>query len=268
MKYADIHVHHKHTGTTASSILKTMDEVGLEKICLISWYGKNLEQQKKNLEEVAAIMSECPQRIYGLAWIEPRHKTPLELLEWAVCEKKYRGFKMIPNKWSPDEEWLFPYYEKMAELGVPCLFHSGILYFEHLSSRYCRHVNYEELIRVSNFTFALAHISWPWTDECLALFGQARALKTRVGYTSEMFIDITPGTPPDYRIDAFRRLISFGAEDNMILGTDLGSDNLSAFKKQIENELRIFEKLELSQNVIKKICYDNFHKFFGENSDD
>ena len=268
--YTDFHVHHhpEHGRIDAKVLLNQMDRAGLEKIALMSWYGGSLEEQSANIDAVAEVLAEAPERIYGLAWIEPRHKTPLDYLEKVIADKKYRGFKMIPNGWYPCDEQLFPYYRKMVELNAPCLFHSGILYFPTYSSKHCRPVYYEDLIKVDRFRFALAHISWPWTDECLALFGQWRSSR-RKGTTSEMFIDTTPGTPPFYREDALKNLMEFGAEDAMLFGTDClvgkpeDSDRQAeTWQERIESDTLIYRKLAVSDKVIEKILRRNFDRFF------
>jgi predicted TIM-barrel fold metal-dependent hydrolase len=149
-------------------------------------------------------------------------------------------------------------------LKSPCLFHSGILYFETFSSRFCRPAYYEALLQIPRFRFALAHVSWPWTDECLALFGQARSAK-KMGYsTAEMYVDITPGTPPDYRENALRHLLNFGAEDFMIYGTDLHLATVVPHSTEaIKRDLMLYKKMGISGNTTDKIIRRNFEKFFA-----
>jgi predicted TIM-barrel fold metal-dependent hydrolase len=142
--------------------------------------------------------------------------------------------------------------------------HSGILYFETFSSRFCRPAYYEALLQVPRFRFALAHIGWPWTDECLALFGQARSAKKSGYSTAEMYIDITPGTPPDYRENALRHLLNFGADDYLIYGTDLFLANVvSSAAARIKKELILFRKLKMTGKTADKILRRNFERFFA-----
>lgn len=269
--YTDVHVHHRprEQKVEPKKLLAVMDKARIDKIAIMSWYGENIEDEKKNIDEVARIIAAAPDRLYGLAWIEPKHKTPLVYLEEVIAEKGFTGFKMIPNTWYPSDEDLFPYYEKMASLDAPCLFHSGILYFPTYSSKYCRPVYYEDLIKVNNFRFALAHVSWPWTDECLALFGQWRSAKSEERITSKMFIDLTPGTPPEYRRDVLRKLLAFGAEDALLFGTDLTIPSVfdeslvKTWRFQLTEDLNIYRKLSISENTMSKILTGNFERFLG-----
>ncbi|MDD5482364.1 MAG: amidohydrolase family protein [Kiritimatiellae bacterium] len=268
MVFNDIHIHShakKDGQISTADLLKRMDKAGLEHIAVLSWYGRDLREQRDNIIQTGKLIAKAPDRIYGLAWIEPRHKMPLGLLDWAVEKYRYRGFKMIPNNWYPYEEPILKYCAKMAVLKAPCLFHSGILYFETFSSRFCRPAYYEALLQIPRFRFALAHISWPWTDECLALFGHARSARNAGYSTAEMFIDITPGTPPNYREDALRRLIAFGAEDFMIYGTDSSLSNVGTRSmKGMKRELAVYKRAGISFKTAEKICRSNFELFFSD----
>lgn len=269
MHFNDIHIHYfvkQDSQVSAAAVLKAMDKAGLEHIVALSDYGHNLKEQKANIIQTGKFIAQAPDRLYGLAWIEPLHKTPLSLLDWVVGDLKYKGFKMIPNNWYPCDELILKYCARMAALRAPCLFHSGILYFETFSSRFCRPAYYEALLKVPRFRFALAHISWPWTDECLALFGQARSAKNAGYSTAEMFIDITPGTPSDYRENALRHLLNFGAEDFMIYGTDYSLSGLTdpqPVSMTIKKELALYKKLGMSGETTAKIIHRNFEKFFA-----
>lgn len=128
---------------------------------------------------------------------------------------------MIANHWYPCDETVFPVYEKAGELNAPIIFHSGILYFHGDSSRFNRPVFWEPLLHFPKVRFALAHISWPWVDECLALYGRFRALNSEGReHPHQMWIDTTPGTPPAWREDALRKTLSFAGDEYILWGSD------------------------------------------------
>ena len=72
--------------------------------------------------------------------------------------------------------------------------------------------------------FALAHISWPWCDECIAVYGKLLNAIGRNGGDAvpEMFIDTTPGTPKIYRRDALSKVYTVGYDvfDHVMFGSD------------------------------------------------
>ena len=107
-------------------------------------------------------------------------------------------------------------YRRAQELGVPILFHSGILWSWGDTSRFCRPCEFEVLMEYPRVRFALAHISWPWTDECLAVVGKISHMRRARGYEGpQAFVDLTPGTPPVYREEALRRALAYVGEDGL-----------------------------------------------------
>ena len=68
----------------------------------------------------------------------------------------------------------------------------------------------------------------PWYDECVAVFDKyLNARENRLDISAEMFMDITPGTPPIYRRDALTKLLTVGyaVENNILFDVDNEIDN-------------------------------------------
>lgn len=289
MIIVDCHVHSLGR-ETVDGVLKGMDSAGIGKAIIFSPYpaffpNKNTipktgvtqhlefsypnvtsEKQKEAVEFIANLQREAPDRIIGFIWLEPRFRDAIQILEWAVSSKEIRGVKMIPDHWYPYDEFMYPIYKKVEELEVPIIFHSGILFGFKDSSRFCRPVNYEILLSFPNLRFALAHISWPWLDECLALWGRFRAALKEVGGGGEMqmFIDLTPGTPLMYRREALQKLIAYGAEDHMLFGTDCIANKLDLGRRHIERDIAILKQIiGVSDETVKKIMGENALKFLN-----
>lgn len=76
------------------------------------------------------------------------------------------------------------------------------------SSQYNRPSEFEPLLEINGLKFSLAHISWPWCDELIAVYGKfLNAYAGNPDHSVEMFIDITPGTPPIYRQEVLTKLL-------------------------------------------------------------
>ena len=135
------------------------------------------------------------------------------------------------------------------------------------SSRFCRPCNYEVLVNFPQVKFALAHISWPWTDECIALYGRFQANLESSHYSDDrakemqMFIDTTPGTPNFYRREAFRRALLFGAEDSMIFGSDSSASDLGGASTIAEMDKGIIRELGYSDEIIRKVQSENIVRY-------
>ena len=131
----DIHIHCREE-TKGADILKAMDAVEMEKAAIFSPHTHETnETEIESIEVVTRVVAEDPERLVGFAWIEPTLSDAADHVEMAVNDKGLKGVKMIPNHWYPYEERLFPVYERIQEMRVPLLFHSGILYGNADSSR-------------------------------------------------------------------------------------------------------------------------------------
>ena len=287
----DCHVHSRGT-EKIGEVISAMDQSGVDKAVIFAPYPGQLGEgaglnptpteymgfsylevtedlQRKSTRFISSLQAKVPDRIIAFAWIEPRLKNAAKNAEEAVTKYECKGIKMIPDHWYPHEPKFFPLYEKVQELEVPVLFHSGILFGFKDSSRFCRPSNYEVLINFPRLRFALAHVSWPWTDECIALFGRFRAnlrvdqlLATEErAMEMQMYIDLTPGTPKFYRRDVFRRALAYGAADYMIFGSDASATNFQHAKDVAEMDRGILIELGYSDEVIQRIQSKNIERF-------
>jgi predicted TIM-barrel fold metal-dependent hydrolase len=121
--------------------------------------------------------------------------------------------------------------------------------------------------------FSLAHISWPWCDELLAVYGKFQSSHSRwPEISAEMFVDITPGTPKIYRKEALTKLFKIGydVENNVIFGSDGKVENYRPdwTSGWIEVDNEIYKELELSDDIVNKIYSKNLLRFVGESKED
>ena len=159
---------------------------------------------------------------YPFYWIDPGRDDACDLVDMA-CEKGIFGFKVIRGAERPVDAKSIRCYRRMAERNKPVTFHSGILWDGRDSSEFFRPANWEGLLDVPHLRFALAHVSWPWCDECVAVYGKLLNAVVRRGRdVPEMFIDTTPGTPKIYRADALAKVFTVGYDvaEHVMFGTD------------------------------------------------
>jgi len=261
----DCHVH-CHGNEKAKDVLKTMDKCGMDKIFLLAPPPRRMSTAE-SIDCVAKIARESKERIIPFAWIEPTLRGAVAEVERAVSDSGIKGVKMIPNRWFPWEERCFPVYEKIEELQVPILFHSGILWSYGDTSRFCKPVNFEIMLEFPGIRFALAHIGWPWTEECMAVLGKVRASRRRKDMDpKQMFIDITPGTPPSRRREIMKMALDLAGEDYLLFGTDNGALG-DRSKVVLQRDRKIFASLGTSKRAQNKMFGENAMKFlYGEKS--
>jgi predicted TIM-barrel fold metal-dependent hydrolase len=265
----DIHVHSR-PGQRAEEILRGMDAAGVDKLVLFAlppqWEGgpggpATMDEASEDLAKIAA---QGQGRIIPFAWIEPTLPDAVAAVDHAVNDLGFRGVKMIPNHWYPTEERLFPVYAKIEELGVPVLFHAGILWGHADGSRFCHPVYYEVLLHFPKVRFALAHIGWPWVDECLAVAGRFRAAVQGTGQPVQMWIDTTPGTPALWRPEALRKTFAYLGDEQVLWGSDATGTNIADAGRTLAEDRRILrEVLGGSAETERRWLGENAARFLG-----
>jgi len=235
MRIWDCHCHCR-GNETGEEVLRAMDAAGVDRINLFARYpgkgdgkdeGLARDDVRVSIDHVASVQAADPDRIFGLAWANPRAPGMVEEVARAIVDKGLRGIKMIPDHWSPTDELLHPIYAKMRELGKPIQFHSGILYGFGDSSRFCQPVLYEALVNFPGLRFSLANLGWPWVDECIAVFGRFRAATRYKLDNCQMWIDTCRGTPDAWREEALRKEIPFCSMERIMFGVDSSPGNLA-----------------------------------------
>lgn len=252
MRIIDCHVHMTDDVHDASRILDAMDRNGVERMLVLSKNErKSLEVTQRNLEQTRALCDQARNRLTPIAWLEPTVVGMNGLAEAALREMGFAGVKIIPDHWFVHEERLEPWWALMNELAAPILFHTGILYAHEDGSRFCRPVYLEKMLHYPRIRFAMAHISWPWCEECLAVMGRMGAAGNPQW---QSYIDITPGTPPHIRKQALANAIDFCGPDRLMFGTDASiPGDLSSQKRCIETDLQILDELGLDEFQKEKI---------------
>jgi hypothetical protein len=174
---------------------------------------------QKRIHDIIGYCSEIPD-YHPCYWINPTEPDAVDQVKYAK-EQGIAAIKVICSKYPPSAG--MKAYRKCAELNLPVLFHSGILWDGEVSAEFNRPAAFECLLEVYGLRFALAHMSWPWCDECIALYGKLRQAQfTRPDRKVDMYLDISPGVPDISREEVFRKLILLGydVKDNIIFGVD------------------------------------------------
>lgn len=205
-------------------------------------------------------------RLEPFFWIDPVEPDAPEQVALAV-RSGVRGFKVIANHFPPGDPRAMPVYRAIAEAGRPILFHSGILWDGRDSSRFCRPAEFEALLGVPGLRFALAHASWPWCDECLAVFGKLEHARSRSPETPRMFIDLTPGTPPIYREELLRRLFSIDYDlgERLLWGSDCSAPGYDAryARGWLERDAAILDSLGVGPEARQRLFRSNLERFLS-----
>lgn len=271
----DCHIHINSRVDPPEVFARRRAEAGVAGGILFSAYPASFDNRKARPGEAKERLDQLlrcvggQENLYPFFFIDPMEEDALEQVDHAV-EAGVAGFKAICCHHYPQDDRAMEVWTHIARRGKPLLLHSGILYNDGPSADYNRPANFEHLFYIDGLRFALAHISWPWVDELIAVYGKwnywkLEAPSTRV--TAEMFVDVTPGTPPIYREEALTRLLTVGYPSlpgHILFGTDSNACYDSAHIAEIiRRDRETYRKLGISGAVQEDIFSGNLKKFLG-----
>ena len=266
MKIFDLHVHTSGGNDSPEKYVEQLAQAGVYGSAVFSQTpvhgGPGYEQR---IEAVLKFCENYPGRLFPVLWIHPFEKRAVEHAIDAA-ERGIAGFKFICNNYFVSDPQCMALLRVIADLGKPVCFHSGILWDDGVSGQFNRPLNWECLLTLPKLKFSMAHCSWPWYDECIALYGKFQHALAHRSDACEMFFDLTPGTPVPYRRDLLTKLFTVGydVKHNIMFGTDCLTDYRSEWSikwQGIDNE--IYSDLGISDDIRENIYNGNFMRFFG-----
>ena len=265
----DGHIHIRDGNVDQAGLVQRMGEAGVEGGILVSMAPSAFRPDdavKSAAERLDNVMAwaQGNANLFPFYWIDPADDDAVEQVAQAV-EKGVAGFKIICDQCLASDELVMEVAREIAAANRPILFHSGILWDGKASSAYNRPADFEALLEIDGLKFSLAHVSWPWCDECIAVYGKFQnARSTRPALATEMFIDTTPGTPAIYRQEVLTRLFTVGydVENNVIFGTDCRANdyNVAWAKEWLARDQKILEKLKVGAEVVAKVFGGNLQR--------
>ena len=277
MKIFDMHVHMENVPPDPEKLLKTYEEAGLYGGCVFS--TRPLEANpitglsfEARLEQLSKWTKGYEDRLFPVIWIHPDEENIIEKVQIAA-DRGVAAFKMICDNYFVCEERVLDILRAIAKTGKPVIFHSGILYYRLpvSVSKYNRPLNWESLVCIEGLRFSMGHCSWPWIDECIAVYGRIKDWVNHVkngAKPAEMFFDLTPGTPPIYREELLTKLYNFSCftGNNILFGTDQWAEHYSADRTKylLDQDRKILDKLGVSADMRNRMYYDNLLRFLGK----
>lgn len=266
----DAHVHMRGGEKEPDRLMEKLNRAGFDGAVVFSEAPDGmLGRTGTNRERLERLIryTEKQENLFPFYFIDPTQGDARDQLREAR-EAGAVGYKIICSHFYPSDERAMEVYRWIAEHDMPLMFHSGILYDGiNVSGKYNRPCEFEPLLSIENLRFSIAHLSWPWVDECIAVYGKFNAFleNNPDGKAAKMYLDITPGTPPTFRKEALTHVFGngFKVEDIVFWGSDNQTvDYQAEYAKKIrERDEEIFEELQISREQQEKIFYQNFMSF-------
>jgi predicted TIM-barrel fold metal-dependent hydrolase len=207
-------------------------------------------------EEIAETCSEYPDALIPFASVDPwRGKAGARAAHRLVTEYGVRGFKFHPGMqgFAPNDRMAYPLYEAIEELGVPALFHTGqtgigagIPGGGGIRLKYSNPLLIDDVaVDFPELRIVLAHPSFPWQDEALAI-------ATHKPY---VYIDLS-GWSPKYFPPQLVQYANTLLKEKVLFGSDYPAISPDRW-------LSDFEKLAIKPEVRPLILKDNAVRLLG-----
>jgi predicted TIM-barrel fold metal-dependent hydrolase len=208
-------------------------------------------------DEVSDIVKAYPNQFIGFASVDPwKGARAVDEMERAITELGMSGAKFHPGiqAFYPNDTKFYSLYEKISELKIPALFHTGTNGLGAgapggmgIKMDYTRPIYLDSIAAdFPNLTIIGAHPAWPWHEEMLAI----------IAHKANVFMDLSGWSPkyiPKQIMDEARTRL----QDRIMFGSDY------PFIAP-ERWLADFNSLEgFSPEVREKILYRNAARILG-----
>ncbi|MDQ1647574.1 MAG: uncharacterized protein QOJ50_3758 [Cryptosporangiaceae bacterium] len=207
-------------------------------------------------EQVAAECAEHSDVLIPFASIDPhRGQAAVRQARRLVAEHGIRGFKFHPSLqgFHPDDRLAYPLYAAIEELGVPLLLHSGQTGIGAglpggggIRLKYSNPMDVDSVAAdFPGLRIVLAHPSFPWQDEALAV----------ATHKQNVYIDLS-GWSPKYFPPQLVRYANTLLRDKVLFGSDYPVITPDRW-------LADFERLDIKPEVRPLILRDNAARLLG-----
>jgi hypothetical protein len=200
---------------------------------------------------IAELVERYPTQFAGFGSVDPwKGKAAVQEVERCARELGLRGLKFHPQQqeFFPNDRRFYPIWEAAQTLGLPVLFHSGTTGVGAgrpggggIKLKYARPIPYIDDVAADfpELTVIMAHPSFPWQDEQLAM----------LVHKPNVYMDLS-GWSPKYFSPLLVQYAKTLAQDKVMFGSDYPVISP-------ERWLSDFEALGFGEPVRQKVLIEN-----------
>ena len=251
-------------------LLKEMDEAGIEVTVLLALdlglaMGEPLIPIQEQNRKIAELCRRHPKRLIPFAGIDPRRENALEILKVSLEEWGMRGVKFHPGcGWYPNDRKYYPFYEKICQVGVPVLFHTGTQ-LPPFRSIYAQPIYLDDIsIDFPELTIIAAHMGFGWWRELASMIERKKNLFADISgwqvYAMRSF--------PNF-CRTLREILDLVGAGSVLFGTDGPTFRLYSFTNKVwVSTLKNLPRdtpggIKFSQEEIDMILFKNAQDILG-----
>ena len=208
-------------------------------------------------EIVAKLVDEYSDKFIGFASVDPKNpEKAVKDLEKAINDLGLKGLKLNPyfQDFNPADKRIYPIYEKAQELGIPIVFHTGMIYSKHGLLKHTYPLIFDEIAqKFPDLKIILAHFGWPWVKEAAIL-----AVRHKNVYVD--IADCFSGTPYEHLKHVLteaipKRIVERFISDKILFGSNFP-------KIEADKMIRGLLRVNLRDEIRRKILGENAARVF------
>lgn len=238
-------------GMSADEFVSKMDEHGIDQVFVPALKFGNPDGGMEidvSHEMVAELASQHPDRIKGMAGINPREGMDgVATLEEYVEDYGFVAALLEPYGWDRpiNHRQYYPFYAKCAELGVPVMMQVGHSAMK-MPSKMGKPLLLDDIaLDFPELDIVGGHTGWPWSKELEALAWKH----------DNLYLGATAHAPKYWEENVVNFIKSRG-RDKVVFGTDYPVLDYPETLEQID-------EMGLDPAVERKLLYENARDLFG-----
>jgi predicted TIM-barrel fold metal-dependent hydrolase len=207
-------------------------------------------------EEIAELAAEHSDVLIPFGSVDPgRGKAGVKMAERLISEYGVRGFKFHPSDQAffPNDPIAYPLYELIQGHGLPALFHSGQTGVGSgqragggIRLKYSNPMHLDDVaVDFPDMPIVIAHPSFPWQDEALAV----------AGHKPQVYIDLS-GWSPKYFPPQLVAQVNSLLKKKVLFGSDFPAITPDRWLKD-------FAALPIKDEVRPLVLKENAARLFG-----
>lgn len=202
-------------------LLRAMDAAGIDKACVMTSDHRRVYRDRRGPytpnEHLVDVISHDRNRLFGTCSVDPV-RDPFEGVREVrrlVTEQDVRCLKLYPtyDHFYPFDRVCWPLYELAQELGICVQIHMGWTPCVNAPMRYqLPHLLDEVGIHYPDLNVIVAHVGYPWVEECACLLAKHENFYADIAYWGAF--------PPEKILQHFYILRVHGVLHKILYGSE------------------------------------------------